>query len=241
MPNANDEWKVLEHGPLEPLAENLWCVRGALPGMSLRRTMIVARRLDGGLVLHSAIALREEVMKELEALGPLAHLLVPNGFHRLDAPAYKRRFPALRVFAPRGSRAKVEEVVSVDGAYEDYPHDDAVRLEPLAGVRDAEGVLLVRSSDGVTVVLTDAVFHMDRKRDVLGFLFTTLMGSAPGPRVSRLAKLLLVEDQPALRAALLRYAELPDLARVAVAHEKIASGPDAAAALRAASGYLRAR
>ena len=53
-----------------------------------------------------------------------------------------------------------------------------------------EGVLSVKSADGVTLVFNDAVFNMDRKRDPLGFLFTTVFGSAPGPRVSRLARLL---------------------------------------------------
>jgi hypothetical protein len=241
MPKSHAEWKVLDHGPLEALAENLWRVTGAVPGMSLKRTMVVARKGDGALVVHSAIALREEVMRELEALGGLAYLVVPSAMHRLDAPAYKRRFPDLEVFAPSGSRAKVEEVLPIDGTYGDFPHDDAVRLELLAGVRDAEGVMRVRSSDGTSLVLNDAMFNMDRKRDPLGFLFTTMMGSAPGPRVSRLAKHLLVEDQAALRADLLRFAEVPDLVRLIVAHEKVAHGPDAAASLRAASAYLRAR
>ncbi len=241
MAKAHGEWTVLEHGPIEVLAENLWRVSGALPGMSLRRTMVVARRTDGALVVHNAIALREDAMRELEALGPMGHLVVPNGYHRLDAPAFERRYPELRVFAPRGSRNAAAEVVRVDGTYEDYPDDEAVRLEPLAGVGDAEGVMVVRSSDGVTVVINDAVFNMDRKRDPLGFLFTTVLGSAPGPRVSRLAKLALVKDPRALRADLLRLAELPGLVRLIVSHEKVAHGPDAAAALRQASTYLRAR
>jgi hypothetical protein len=87
-------------------------------------------------------------------------------------------------------------------------------------------------------VLNDAVFNMDKKRDVMGYLFTTLMGSAPGPRVSRLAKLLLVKDRAALREQLLRYAELPELVRLIVAHEKVASGADAKAALKTAASYL---
>ncbi len=56
------EWRVLAHGPAEPLAENLWRVEGALPGMSLRRVMTVAKRTDGRLVVHSAIALEEGAM-----------------------------------------------------------------------------------------------------------------------------------------------------------------------------------
>ena len=234
----SDTWQVLPHGPLEQLSDNLWRVEGALPGMSLKRVMTVARQVDGGLVIHSAIALEDEARRQLEALGPPAVLLVPNAWHRLDAPAYKKRYPALRVLAPAGSRQAVHEVVAVDGTYADFAGDATVRLETLQGLAEVEGALLVHSADGATVVLNDAVFNMDRKKDVLGFLFTTVMGSAPGPRVSRLTKLLMVKDRAALRSDLERYAALPGLVRLIVSHEKVAHGADAAAALRRAATYL---
>ena len=238
MAKAFDEWKVLPHGPIERLAENLWRVEGSLPRMSLKRVMTVARRADGRLVVHAAIALEESAIREIEAWGPPAFLLVPNGFHRLDARAYKKRYPDIRVLAPSGSRRKVEEVMPIDGTYDDFPPDEAVRLERLAGIRDAEGALIVRSADGVTVVLNDLVFNMDRKRDPLGFLFTTLLGSAPGPRISRLVRLLMVRDRPALRADLERLAATPGLTRLVVSHEKVASGAAASEALRQATSYL---
>ncbi|HEX2674441.1 MAG TPA: hypothetical protein VHM25_26380, partial [Polyangiaceae bacterium] len=68
--------------------------------------------------------------------------------------------------------------------------------------------------------------------------FTTVMGSAPGPRVSRLAKLAFIKDKKALRSDFERYAELPNLVRVIVAHEKVASGADARASLLQAATYL---
>ncbi len=238
MPVAAEAWNVLPHGPIERLAENLWWVQGSLPRISLKRVMTVARLADGRLVIHNGIALGDIQMRQLEAWGSPAFLIVPNGFHRQDAAAWKRRYPALTVLAPSGSRAKVEQKIALDGTLEDFPADPAVRFEMLDGVGDVEGVMLVRSEDGTTVVLTDAMFNMDRKRDVLGFLFTTILGSAPGPRVSRLAKLLLVKDRAALRRELARYAELPDLQRLVVAHEKVASGPDARAALLQAASYL---
>ncbi|HKU45175.1 MAG TPA: hypothetical protein VJR89_43745 [Polyangiales bacterium] len=238
MPKAYSQWKVLPHDPIQRLAENLWWVQGSLPNMSLKRVMVVVRLADGRLVIHNGIALEEAAMQELERWGKPAFLIVPGAVHRLDAPAYKARYPELRVFCPRGARKRVAEVVAVDGTYEEFPSDRDVRFEMLNGVRQAEGAMLVRSADGVTVVLNDAMFNMDRKRDVLGFLITTLFGSAPGPRVSRLAKLALVQDKRALREDFARFAELPDLARVIVAHEKIASGSDARSALRAAMRYL---
>ncbi|MET0400781.1 MAG: hypothetical protein ABW123_00205 [Cystobacter sp.] len=226
------------HGPLERLAENLWRVEGSLPNMSLKRVMTVARRMDGSLVIHNAIALGDKEQQELEALGPLAVLIVPNGMHRLDAPAYKKRYPSLRVYAPRGSREKVEEALAVDGTYEDFVADDSVRLEMLNGVKDLEGAMLVRSRDGTTLVLNDALFNMDRKKDVLGWLITTVLGSAPGPRVSRLSKWVFVKDARALREDFERYAALPGLVRLVVSHEKTEHGSAAALALRRAATYL---
>jgi hypothetical protein len=234
----SDDWNVRPHGPIEKLAENLWWVQGSLPGMTLKRVMTVARRTDGKLVIHSAIAMTEDGMRALEALGEPAFLVVPNKGHRLDAPAYKKRYPSLRVYAPRGGREAIAEKVPVDGTYEDFPADDAVRLEMLHGVKEQEGVMIVTSEDGTTLVFNDCVFNMDRKRDVLGFLFTSVLGSAPGPRVSRLAKLLFVDDKAAFRRDLERFAETKDLVRMMVAHEKVAHGPEAAAALRRAATYL---
>jgi hypothetical protein len=99
--------------------------------------------------------------------------------------------------------------------------------------------MFVRSDAGLSVVLNDVVMNMDRKRDLLGFVFTTLLGSAPGPRVSRLSKLALVTDKQALRAELERLAALPDLAHLIVSHEKVASGrAEAKAALERAATFL---
>jgi hypothetical protein len=238
MAKAHEDWKVLDHGPIEKLADNLWWLQGALPGMSLKRVMTIARMNDGRLVIHNGIALEEPLMREIEAFGTPAFLIVPNGGHRLDAPAYKKRYPDLKVFAPVGARARVEQVVKVDGTYDQFPADDSVRFEMLHGVKESEGAMIVRSRDGVTVVLNDAVFNMDRKRDPLGFFFTTVFGSAPGPRVSGLAKLVFIADKKALRSDLERLAETPGLERLVVAHEKVASGPAARDALRKACEYL---
>jgi hypothetical protein len=228
------------------LAENLWWIQGTLPNMSLKRAMTVARVGAAGspnaaLVIHNAIALDSQAMRELEAWGTPTFLLVPNGYHRLDAPAYTQRYPTLKVFAPRGSATKVREVVHLDGTYADFPRDntvETVQLRSLQGVGEAEGAMLVRSPDGQTVILNDIVFNMDRPRDVFGFLFTAVMGSAPGPRISRLARFALVKDKTALKRELAELAALPQLQRLVVSHDKVAHGAEARRALELAIGYL---
>lgn len=160
---ADTSWAVLEHGQIQKLSENLWWVSGSVPKMSLKRCMTIARLNDGRLVIHNAIALDDASMREIEAWGTPAFLIVPSGFHRLDAPRFKQRYPGLKVLAPRGSRAKVEQVIQVDGSYEDFPADDTVRLQSLNGTNAREGVMRVRSNDGTTVVLNDVVMNIDRK------------------------------------------------------------------------------
>src|SRR5579862_5654652 len=114
MAKAFEKWTVLPHSKVEKLEDNLWRVEGSLPGGGPPRVMTVAKLADGRLVLHSAIALDDAEMKELEAFGTPAFLVIPNAGHRLDAAAYKERYPKMTVVAPAVSKEKVEQVVKVD-------------------------------------------------------------------------------------------------------------------------------
>lgn len=237
MPKAHPTWTVLPHQPIEHLEDNLWRVQGSLQGMALRRVMTIARRGDGRLVIHNAIALDEASMAELDAWGEVGFILVPNGFHRLDAPAFKARYPQALVLCPSGSREKVAEVVRVDGVYEDFPEDPAIRLETLDGVGAMEGVMIVASGERRTVVFNDAVFNMPHGKGFTGFVFRHLTQSTGGPRVSRIAKLFVVKDKAAFRDHLARLAATPGLYRMIVSHHRTVEG-DAAGAIRQAIDTL---
>ena len=230
---------VLPHGPLRQLAENLWALEGDLPpGNPLKRWMVIARMNDGGLVVHNAIAVEEDLYARIASLGTPRWVIVPNGWHRLDGGRYRARFPGVKVLAPAGARKRVEQVVPVDADYEGFPGDDAVRLETLDGVGRAEGVLRVRSADGESVVFTDAVFNLvDRIPGFKGFIMHDVVGSKPGPRVTRIGRWFLAKDRGALRAHLERLAATSDLRRVFVAHGAIESR-DPAGMLRMAAGTL---
>lgn len=211
---SRDDWPVLPHGPLEPLSDNLWRVVGDLPNMPLKRVMVVVRMSTGRLLVHGAMCLREDAMKELERLGEPAVMLVPSGYHRMDAPRYARRYPAMRVFCPAGAVERVAKVVRVDGSYEDFEGDPAVRLDHVDGIGDKEGVVHVRSRDGVTLVFNDIVFNMPHRSWIL-----RVIGSSGGPLVSKTARFFLVKDPRALARRFVALAATPDLVRVMVAHE----------------------
>jgi hypothetical protein len=236
VPKANATWKVLPHEPVIELASNLRQVTGDLPDMPLPRTMIVARMQDGRLVIHNPIALEDELMQELERWGTPAFLVVPNGWHRLDCVVFKQRYPEARVVCPAGSRKRVEQVTAVDLTYDAFPGDGSVTFGHVAGVADVEGVMTVRSEDGVTLVFNDVLFNLPHLPGFQGMMIR-LMGSSGGPRVTRVMRLLAVKDKRALAENLRALAGTPELQRVVPGHGQVIAR-DAAATLRAVADAL---
>lgn len=238
MAGPRTTWQVAPHEPLQKLTENLWWVRGPVPGISLKRCMTLVRLADGRLLIWSPIALAEPSMRELEAWGTPAFLIAPSALHRLDLAPYKARYPELRVLCPAGARQAVSRVVPVEGLLQDFPTDPHVSFRPLHGIGDREGAMLVQSEDGVSVVLNDALFNMPLPTDFPARQIVQLLGSAPGPRVSRLVKLVWCRDRVAFKESLRELSELQSLQRVIVAHDTWLSGPAARQALAAAVEQL---
>lgn len=216
-----EDWTVLEHEAIERLANNLWHVRGALPPpfSSGQRGMTIVRGEDGGLLVHNPVALDATAMEQLEELGQPRVIVVPSRSHRLDSANFKRRYPQAVVLCPRDAREAVAEVIEVDGIYEDHVPTDVSRLEYLEGVRRYEGVLQVRSEDGLTLVFNDLLHNLLRHPPgLLLNLYGRLNIGTGKPNVHRGLARKIVHDRRALADTLVRFAERPDLQRVIVAH-----------------------
>ena len=219
MPKAHPAWTVLPHRPIEKLEPNLWRVEGDLPGGNGTRVMTLARYRDGRLLIHSAIALEEEQMRELEGFGRPEILVVPNGFHRLDAKVFKERYPAVRVFAPSGDAKKVGQVVKVEpGPTPTRRKDDDVQDRPPRRRQGASRASSrVTSPGGTTLVLNDVVNNLPSTGGVMGFMLS------PTGRVSvpRIFRWFFVKDRGAFFGCIERLAATPKLARVIVSHGRM--------------------
>lgn len=235
-----EEWVVLEHGDIEALAENLWHVRGALPPpFTGRRGMTIVRDDDGSLLIHNPVALGDAAMAKLEELGEPHTLIVPSRSHRLDAANFERRYPRATLLCPLDAREHVAEVARVDGTYEDHRPTDAISLEYIRGVQRAEGVLHVRSSDGLTLVFNDLLHNvLEHLPGVLGYLYGRLNIGTGRPGLHRGLARRIVEDRRELAAALRSWAERSDLRRVIVAHGHPAVLDEPRAFLRAVASRL---
>jgi hypothetical protein len=210
-------WTVDRHDPIDKHEDNLWSVVGDIPNMALRRRMTLAKLRDGRVVVHNAVCIDELSMKAITDWGEVAVILVPNGFHRLDAHAWRDRFPKARVLCPSGATKDVRKVVEVDGDYGVFQGDDTVRLDHLDGVKNAEGVMTVTSGDHATLVFNDILFNQPDLPGFGGWVMKTL-GSTGGPKVTNVAKWFLVKEKPAVQAHLLRLAETAKLTRLVPGH-----------------------
>jgi hypothetical protein len=215
----NETWKVIDHGRLEELGENLYTVTGKLKmplGETVRR-MTIAKLGDGRLLVFSAIALAEDEMAKIDALGPVGFLVVPSGIHRMDIKAWAARYPRARVIAPAGARKKVEELVPVHATTLETG-DPRVELVAVPGTGDQEFAMLVTTGSTKTLVVTDLIFNLPRLHGFAQFAYK-LFGFGPGhPTQPALVRMGLVKDKEAMRAQLRAWADDPAIERILVSH-----------------------
>ena len=238
MTRPDTEWIVAPHGPLVEIDSGILSVVGdvPMPLLHLPRRMTVVRLRDGRLVIWSAISLDAAGMPTLESYGRPAFLVVPSDHHRLDAPAWKARYPDMQVVTPTGSRENTAKVVPVDTSTPDFG-DARVQFAGVPGTRDEEASLLVRRPGSSTLVLNDLVANVRDASGWSGWLLRRLGIAGDEPQVPATVSLLMVKDKAALRAQFLTWAEIVDLKRIVVSHgDLIESNPRAV--LRELAGKL---
>jgi len=91
---------------LLPFGKDLWLADGPvvpfLGSFPYPTRMGVVRLPGGDLWLWSPIEWSEPLARELEALGPIRHLVAPNKIHHLFLGQWTERFPEARLYAAPG-------------------------------------------------------------------------------------------------------------------------------------------
>ena len=224
------EWTVLPHDPIEKLADNLWRVTGKMG--TVQRQMVLARMGDGRVVVYNGVALDAPQMKELEAWGKPAVLVVPNGFHRQDAFIWKQRYGDMVVVAPPKGKKRIGTAVAVDAVTGDAPHDAAVKVFDMDGC-PSETCLEVRSGDDVTLVFSDVLMNVPKTGGAFGLMLAPT-GKLATPRFARW---FMIKDKRAFAAHLEKLAATPGLRRVLFGHGAPITD-DAPGALRRVAAQL---
>lgn len=212
------------HGALRQLAPGLHCVEGAFGRSPLGRRMTVITLPSGALALHSAIRMDEAGMAALDALGPVAAVIVPTTFHSTDAPWFAARYPAASLLAPRSSLPRLGKRLPTALPLDEGWSDDlagALAWQQIEGARHHEAVFFHAASR--TLILTDLVFNLGAEFTGLSRLLLRINGIYGRFGPSRLLRYGFVRDKAALLDSVRRM-EAWDYDRIVMSHGEVLEG-----------------
>jgi hypothetical protein len=81
---------------LEQVAQSLWIGEGGIVdfyGFAYPTRCVIVRLDSGALWVWSPVELTERLRREVEALGPIRHLVSPNKLHHLHLASWRSTFP----------------------------------------------------------------------------------------------------------------------------------------------------
>lgn len=232
----NKAWEVTAHAPLEKIDDNLWAVEGKLPGAPIMRRMCIVKRSDGTLLFYHAIPLEDSLLEEIRAWGKPAYLVIGHHQHMVDANALMDKL-GLKLYAPKDSADKVKARTTLTGTFEDIPADPAVSVEVLDGTKLGEPIVVVRSGGGTRVSLLFCDVVQNNPKETVPLPLRLIGFASTSPKIVPLFRLLFMGNRVKLKAALLKWADTPNLSRIIPFHGTITSS-NAAAALRVAANDL---
>ncbi|HTC16909.1 MAG TPA: hypothetical protein VK695_13995 [Steroidobacteraceae bacterium] len=210
--------ELFPHTPLRALAPDLWVVQGSFPAARLPRNMVVYRSAQQALLLHSVVALAEPEMRELEALGELAVMVIPHWDHWAHIAAFKKRYPRIDVVCPRASIDQVSKHIEVEYSCEDYFPRHGVKYHQPPGIRPLEGVLEVPVGAGkVALLMNDLITNVPHQSGFYG-LVLRLTRSSGKPRVIYFVRRQLRVQRQPLRAYIAALAQRRDIEIVTTSH-----------------------
>jgi len=224
---------------LRALDEDLWTAEAPLriAGLELGMRMTVVRLPDGGLWLHSPVPRDEELARELEALGPVRHLVAPNLLHHLHLREWTDASPTAKLHGPVGLPDKRKDLrfdaILVEGRPDPAWADVIDQAQLLGAPRVGEVVFCHRPSR--TLILTDLAFHICGPVNWLTRAYLRLTRAHGRLRTTATMR-AAIRDRAAARASAERFLAW-DFDRVVVSHGEVLEhgGPQAA---REAFGWM---
>lgn len=88
---------------LEKITDDLWLAEGDIVdfySFPYPTRMVIARFGNGDLWVWSPVKLTDDLKGEVDALGPVAHLVSPNKIHHLYLPEWHEAYPDAALFGP---------------------------------------------------------------------------------------------------------------------------------------------
>ena len=155
---------------LKPVATDIWIVDGEtinFKGVAFPTRMTVIRLKSGGLFIHSPTELTTELQLQIDALGPVEHLVSPNRIHYWWIGQWGKAYPTAIKWASPGVEAAVKaldwdfdrQLSNNDGT----PWENELNQLRITGSRFLEEYIFFHKSSK-TLILADLIenFELDR-------------------------------------------------------------------------------
>ena len=203
---------------LELLAQEVWTAPMPLSmlGLQLGTRMTVVRLANGSLFLPSPIPLDGTLKDEIDALGPVRHIVAPNRFHHLFVGEVARAYPDARTYGARGLDKKRRDLRfdAILGSEGESAWASDLRSFELGGVALAESVFLHEPSR--TLITADFMQNLGSPDHWLTRQYSKVAGIHRRPGVSRLVRAMF-RDRTKARKAVDRILDW-DPKRVVLSH-----------------------
>ncbi|MBX3258813.1 MAG: DUF4336 domain-containing protein [Labilithrix sp.] len=170
---------------LAPFAEDVWIEARPLRffGVEVGTRMTVVRMRDGGLFVHSPVALDDATREAVDALGEVRAIVAPSLFHHLYVGEWASAYPKATLGAAPGLEVKRADVAWTH-VLGDAPlwADDFDQVHVSSRTMENEVVFFHRESR--TIVSCDIIFNLASHPSWVTRAVGRLLGARePGPTV----------------------------------------------------------
>ena len=208
---------------LHQLADDLWAATGRVRfvGQWVPTRMLVIRLPNGGLWLHSPIALGREIVGEVGSLGRVGHLVGSSKYHHLWLADWARHYPDAKVHGAPGLPEKRPDISFHQVLGDEAPAEWSGVLDQIVfgGLPIFNEVIFLHRPSR-SLIVTDLVFNVYEADGVLAPVVLRLNGMWKRFGPSRALRLMMSRRRQRAEADLKRIQEW-SYDRVIMAHGRV--------------------
>lgn len=215
---------------LRKIDSNLWVAEQPLKyfGLEVGTRMTVIRLTNGKLMVISAISIDEAIINQLNQLGEVGYIIVPNLYHHLFVADFKLCYPHAELWAVSGMERKrpdlqIDKIITegknslIDGV--EYVLVQGFNTLDINGYSPLNECVFFHA-ESRTLIVTDIVFHINNQFASPSIkLLTRLLGAYNQLRPTLLEK-FATQDKAKVKCSIQQILKW-DFERVIMAHGSI--------------------
>jgi hypothetical protein len=207
---------------IEKLSDKLFIVNDVNTKSPIGRRMTIIVLPDNTLCLHSPILVTGLDKENVDKLGNVSIILVPNGWHTKDTEAVSNQYPSATVFFPKDLKHSLKSKIKKQAIYEDNwtpSLTEHLKLIPISGLKKPE--LVFYHIESKTLIVTDMFFNFESNK--FTGLTKHLMAFNQADRfgTTRLFKWAIVKDKLAFSNSISTMTKTYEIEKIIVSHGDI--------------------